>query len=373
MTMASADGWVCLNAADNIVCSARLDNRGLAYGDGFFTTMGVTNGEILWSEYHQQRICSHAQALQLDIDSKALLTTLLRHAQQLSQGILKLIVTRAPQAIRGYGFSADASGRACELWLKSIPMPLVNNQLTDSQLIANQQMRLPNGRMVLIQPPMSTICLTSQIACLPPSLAGLKTLNRLDNVLASGELQRLKALRPNPDDRLSNRLNASFNASSNDDNLGEGLLRDMTGSWVEGTMSNVFYQLSAEKISGQQKSDAQTADEQRLKNQQSLAHSANKAMDNSDHSTTSYLADGQWFTPPLTQSGVAGVMRHVLMDALSKTDRPVITRTLQDEDLPNITRLFFCNAVRGMMPVTRLIIDRQQGYVSLNDKGFIKK
>ncbi|MFP3409152.1 hypothetical protein SB757_31535, partial [Pseudomonas sp. SIMBA_065] len=78
------------------------------------------------------------------------------------------------------------------------------------------QLSLPDGNLVPIQPNASTICLSSQIACLPPSLAGLKSLNRLDNVLASGELQQIKA------EPLASNLAST---------LGEGLLRDMSGQW----------------------------------------------------------------------------------------------------------------------------------------------
>ena len=43
-----------------------------------------------------------------------------------------------------------------------------------------------------------------------------------------------------------------FKAKALEDNIkpsfGEGLLRDMSGQWVEGTMSNVFYQLSQSPV-----------------------------------------------------------------------------------------------------------------------------
>lgn len=95
------DSWVCLHSPDNSVKLANsannvgltLDNRGLTYADGFFTTMGVVDGLILWQDYHHQRLISHGQALQLDIDDQAVLWSLQMHAQQLQQGMLKLIVT----------------------------------------------------------------------------------------------------------------------------------------------------------------------------------------------------------------------------------------------------------------------------------------
>jgi len=295
-----------------VVTTLPLDNRGLAYGDGFFTTMGVIDGRILWSDYHQQRLDSHASALHLDIDSRALLATLYRQAKHLQQGMLKLIVTRAVQDVRGYGYTPSMSGSACEIWLKSSAMPLATAE----------QMSLPGGCLVPVQPVASAICLSSQIACLPPPLAGLKSLNRLDNVLASGELHAIKA---------KAKAKAKALADNIKPNIGEGLLRDMSGQWVEGTMSNVFYQLS----------------------ESPFAKSSNPSH---PQNNGNYLSTGQWYTPSMAQSGVAGVMRQALIDGLSSTEQPAIIRPLQDEDLPQLSQLFFCNALRGIMPMSSLTL-----------------
>ena len=307
----SPNNWICLHPPNTTTDAANiamsLDNRGLAYGDGFFTTMGVIDGQILWLDYHQQRLNSHATALQLQLDSNSLLTMLKMHAKQLQQGMLKLIVTRASQEVRGYGYMPSESGSACEVWLKSSPMSITTAQSLPIAV---------NGQFIPLQPAASAICLSSQIACLPPPLAGLKSLNRLDNVLASGELYAIKAK------ALEDNIKPSF---------GEGLLRDMSGQWVEGTMSNVFYQLS----------------------QSTVAKSSNRPH---SQSNSNYLSAGQWYTPSMVQSGVAGVMRQVIIDELSTTKNPVIIRSLRDEDLPHLSRLFFCNALRGIMPMTSLTL-----------------
>ena len=291
-----------------------LDNRGLAYGDGFFTTMGVIDGQILWLSHHQQRLVSHAEALQLELDSHSVLAVLQPHVEQLQQGMLKLMVIRAVQDVRGYGYVPSVSGSACEIWLKSSAMTVATTE----------QLRLHNSCLIPMQPFSSAMCLSSQLACLPPPLAGLKSLNRLDNVLASGELQGIK-------DQVSE---AKIKQS-----ISEGLLRDMSGRWIEGTMSNVFYQLSKAPLvtSSSEKS--------------SLEKLSTLTKD-----TARYLTTGQWYTPSLVQSGVAGVMRQVLIDALSSTEQPIIVRSLQDEDLSHLSQLFFCNALRGIMPMNRLTL-----------------
>ena len=319
--MPMSSSWFCLHSSENETdithATLSLDSRGLAYGDGFFTTMGVIDGQILWLDYHHQRLISHQKAMQLDVDSHSLITALTRHAQRLQQGMLKLIVVRAAQAVRGYGYTSNASGSACDIWLKSSAMMVK----TDEQLC------LPDGRRTPIQPVNRAICLSAQIACLPPPLAGLKSLNRLDTVLASAELQRIK----------SHLLPSDALHAPSQPNIGEGLLRDMSGCWVEGTMSNVFYQLAGAPVT----------------NPHSLE---SKNTIDTTQGDSNYLMTGQWYTPSLTQSGVAGVMRQVIIDALSNTAYPVIIRPLQDDDLPHLTRLFFCNALRGIMPMSSLTL-----------------
>ncbi len=315
----SPNSWICLHPSNATANAAKLamslDNRGLAYGDGFFTTMGVIDGQILWLDHHQQRLVSHATALQLQLDSDALLTILKMHAKQLQQGMLKLIVTRAAQEVRGYGYTPNTTGSACEIWLKSSSMSIATVQ----------SLSLPDGQFIPLQPAATATCLSSQIACLPPPLAGLKSLNRLDNVLASGELHAIKAK------ALEDNIKPS---------IGEGLLRDMSGHWVEGTMSNVFYQLSDSRLLESPSSEI------------NATVNANKSNTNKDKAN--YLTQGQWYTPSMAQSGVAGVMRQVIIDGLSTSKNPVIIRSLQDEDLPHLSQLFFCNALRGVMPMTSL-------------------
>lgn len=305
------NSWICLHPSNATQTTLSLDNRGLAYGDGFFTTMGVIDGQILWLDYHQQRLVSHAAALQLQLDSQSLLTLLKMHAQQLQQGVLKLIVTRADQEVRGYGYTPNIGGSECEVWLKSSPISITTAQ----------SLPLANNQIIPLQPAASAICLSSQIACLPPTLAGLKSLNRLDNVLASGELSAIKA----------QAIEAKTLAGTIKPSIAEGLLRDMSGQWVEGTMSNVFYQLVGAPI----------------------AKSSNRPH-SQNNSNSNYLTQGQWYTPSMAQSGVAGVMRQVIIDTLSTSKNPVIIRSLQDDDLPHLSQLFFCNALRGIMPMSSL-------------------
>ena len=162
---------------------------------------------------------------------------------------------------------------------------------------------------MLQQSPIIAKCLQSQLASLPEPLAGLKSLNRLDGVMIAGELQRHKQQNPE---------------------LVEGLVADMGGNWVEGVMSNIFYQLKP-------KPDA----------------------------TNSQQTSLNWYTPPIIHSGVRGIMRQVIMDRLASQGVSVQERLLRDADLSQIESMFFCNAVRGVIPVQQLWFQDERFQLSL--------
>nr|WP_312383831.1 MULTISPECIES: aminotransferase class IV [unclassified Moraxella] len=271
-----------------------IDSRVIAYGDGFFTTMAVVAGQINWLSFHLDRIDESAQALQLNLTNADLEAAnlespnhtirayfnsqLANFAKTLNHGMLKLIVCRKNQPIKGYGFCNSEF----DAFIKLMP--------TDKPLAqqANQ---------VIIQPAATAICLTQQIACLPKPLVGLKLLNAQDKVMASHELWQ----------------NQTQNAQMID-----GLVQDVMGHWVEGTFCNVFYQLNHENV---------------------------------------------WYTPPINRSGVKGVMRQVLLAKFAESDRAHKERYLASEELSNITSLFFCNAVRGILPIQALMLPNGQSTV----------
>ena len=64
--------------------------------------------------------------------------------------------------------------------------------------------------------------------------------------------------------------------------------------------------------------------------------------------------DGIISTPELTSAGVAGVMRGRVLELLARDGYKVRERVLLPRDCQDAQALFLCNAVRGIMPVTRL-------------------
>lgn len=321
----SDTGMMALSASENAPSSTAVSDylatasqqiapslRALAYGDGFFTTMGVHNAHLLWPSYHQARLHSHCQTLQLTITPKVeqkLWQQLRQFAATIDHGMIKLIISRPTQDLRGYAYSTLASDNEALIWIgvmKTAPLAQQTAQFLSIKQVSIKQESIKQGsdsqcleQVVLQQSPIIAKFLQSQLASLPEPLAGLKSLNRLDGVMIAGELQRHKQQNPE---------------------LVEGLVSDMNGNWVEGVMSNVFYQLKP-------KPDA----------------------------TNSQQTSLNWYTPPIIHSGVRGIMRQVIMDRLASQDVPVQERLLRDEDLSQIESMFFCNAVRGVIPVQQLL------------------
>jgi 4-amino-4-deoxychorismate lyase len=179
---------VWINGRQRTVLDCR--DRGLQYGDGIFETMRVRRRRIRFLEFHLDRLCEGCRRLDIAGPQRLLLRReLARIAATRGEGILKLMVTRGSGS-RGY----RPSGRErCTRIIALHPLP--------RRLIAEE------SRAVRLR-----VCATP--LAVNARLAGLKTLNRLDCVLARAEWQ--------------------------DTRIWDGLMQDGDGNWVSGTMSNVF-------------------------------------------------------------------------------------------------------------------------------------
>jgi len=169
-----------------------LDDRGLAYGDGVFETVLIHAGEPVWWEAHLQRLARGAAVLGIAVPDPALWHADLRalFAETAgTTGVLKLILTRGGGA-RGYRASTSLSPRRIAL---AAP-------LTDGAA----KLRLAGVRL--------RWCSTRLSA--QPRLAGIKHLNRLEQVLARAEW--------------------------NDPTITEGVMLDFAGRVVCATAGNVF-------------------------------------------------------------------------------------------------------------------------------------
>lgn len=171
--------------------SLAITDRGLHYGDGLFETLEVIQGTPLFLSEHLQRL--HDGCLRLKIPPFA--TQLLRdEVEKLSQNqpaaVIKIMVTRGSG---GRGYRQPEPITASRI-LGVYPYPQYP-----------QHYREDGVAVTLCQHPVS----------INPHLAGIKHLNRLDQVLARAEWQ--------------------------DDLYQEGLMTDSQGFLVEGTMTNLFW------------------------------------------------------------------------------------------------------------------------------------
>jgi branched-chain amino acid aminotransferase len=71
------------------------------------------------------------------------------------------------------------------------------------------------------------------------------------------------------------------------------------------------------------------------------------------HSNVFWVAEGQVFTPPVSDGAVTGVLQNLLLGLLSASGHPVVQRPCQEEDLLRAEEIFLTNAVRGIRPVRR--------------------
>ncbi len=329
----STDSLLSASALHPLALSCQEMPRGMAYGDGFFTTIGVYQGQALWQSYHAARLQTHCQALHLYLPNTledSVWQQVASFAEHIQHGLIKIIVSRQAQSVPGYAHAPELTANQALIWLGVLPSATLAHRHVDivsligqsalsaqcdaGNAAAHTTAQITATRVKLLQQaPISAMCLTARLASMPPPLAGLKTLNRLDSVLLAGELQRHQQAMSLFSTLQTSSASPIASASTI---LSEGLVRDMSGNWVEGVMSNVFYQLHG--------ADATCA---------------------------------TWYTPPIIHSGVNGIMRQVIVDKLASSAAPIQLRALQDKDLHQLSAMFFCNAVRGIIPVRELWLD----------------
>ena len=179
------ESWVDGQPADAL----SLKDRGLAYGDGLFETIAVRDGQPLLLERHLSRLADGCKRLAIAVDPELIRNELLAYATALGDGVLKLILTRG-DSLRGYPPDPTAQARRILQGNPPAAYPAVHGE---------QGVRLfPCTTRLSIQ----------------PLLAGLKHLNRLEQVIARSEWQ--------------------------DTDHAEGLMLDQAGRVIEGVFSNLF-------------------------------------------------------------------------------------------------------------------------------------
>ncbi|MCH4810270.1 aminodeoxychorismate lyase [Vreelandella neptunia] len=173
-----------------------FDDRGLAYGDGLFETVLLRDGgPVLW-RYHTSRLAKGCRRLNIPLPSQAALDATWQGDPTAELEVLKLILTRGSGG-RGYAQPDQVTPRlvsrrtpfqpSAERWQQGVTVRLCDLRLGHQ-----------------------------------PRLAGIKHLNRLENVLARQEWS--------------------------DATIAEGVLADTHGLVVEATSMNVFWQQAGQVL-----------------------------------------------------------------------------------------------------------------------------
>jgi 4-amino-4-deoxychorismate lyase len=179
---------ILINGMEDAAISAA--DRGLAYGDGVFRTIRVQDGHALQWSRHYAKLAADCKALRIPVpELETLNQDVMRISRAHSTCALKIIVTRGVGE-RGY---AHAGVGAPTRILLSAPLPRYPSQC------AELGVRIRLCRLKLAD---------------QPALAGVKHLNRLENVLARAEWT--------------------------DSSIAEGIVRDRAENVIGGTMTNIF-------------------------------------------------------------------------------------------------------------------------------------
>ncbi|MGH8657324.1 MAG: aminodeoxychorismate lyase [Gammaproteobacteria bacterium] len=233
-------------------------DRGLQYGDGLFETLAILDGTPQHWDSHIERLERGCSRLYLPSPQRdGFLADAKRLCQGVKRGVLKIILTRGAG---GRGYRPSSSGSPTRV-VVGFPWP----ELPPQAATEGVTVRLCDTRLGL-----------------NPALAGIKHLNRLEQVLAQREWAE-------PD-------------------IAEGLMRDLEGNVIEGTMSNLFIVL-----------------------------------------------DGRLMTPDLNRCGVAGIMRAFILGTAQELGIEVVIAPLGVADLQRATEAFLCNSLIGLWPLRGVV------------------
>lgn len=163
-----------------------LNDRGLHYGDGLFETMALVDGSVRFLDDHLRRLQLGCERLAISApDEPVLRAEVERATARLRSAVVKLIVTRG---VSGRGYQPDPDATPTRI------VAVYGAPETMKREIAVNWRQTRLGRNA--------------------RLAGLKHLNRLEQVLAQAE--------------------------PHDESIEEGLMLDTEGELVSGAASNVF-------------------------------------------------------------------------------------------------------------------------------------
>ncbi|MBU2571603.1 MAG: aminodeoxychorismate lyase [Gammaproteobacteria bacterium] len=238
-------------------CTIDVSDRGFQYGDGLFETIEINQGRLVFFDRHIRRLNEGCRRLQIPLeDTGNLVAEAENAAKDVDRGVLKIILTRGTG---GRGYRQPDSIKPTRV-ISVYPFPDYPKNYTRNGITAR-------------------VC-TTRLG-LNPALAGIKHLNRLEQILARAEW--------------------------NDPGIQEGLMLDADGNVIEGTMTNLFY-----------------------------------------------VINRQLHTSEILRSGVAGIMREIILELAESNALVLSKRYFGIDELLNADEIFVCNSVIGLWPVTQV-------------------
>ena len=168
-----------------------INDRGFAYGDGVFETILIHGHQPVLINAHLDRLEHGAERLKIPLNRKLLEQEISQRSTDFPvQGVLKIIVSRG---LGGRGYRPVNNNDTTRV-LSFHLMPDYGDQSAEAGV---------------------DVFVCQQRLAIQPSLAGIKHLNRLEQVLASQEWP--------------------------EGNFMEGIMLDMNDNVIEGTRSNIFW------------------------------------------------------------------------------------------------------------------------------------
>ena len=242
-----------------------VSDRAFAYGDGLFTTARIASGKVENVAAHLERLIHGANTLAIDVDLTGLAQRLEVLASNYSLAVLKVLIS-AGEGGRGY------SRVGCE---KGKVVISIHDYPAYYKTWQKHGIRLGIAKTRLGVNPM---------------LAGIKHLNRLEQVMVRQELD-----------------------ARDEDDL---LVSNCLGNIVEVSAGNIFW-LPKRKASHSEETSRET-----------------------------------WYTPSLTMSGVDGLARQQLIQKFSNSHKYAIEIVEQTTLTANaVDGMLVCNSVLGIAPV----------------------
>ena len=174
-----------------------IQDRGLSYGDGVFETILCEKGKPILLAGHIQRLINGCDRLKLTPQDQATVLSEIREVAGQDDCIIKITITRG---VRPRGYAYDRNDTASTRIISKSPiLNIPEEYYTQGVSLRSCEYRLPDN----------------------PFLAGVKHLNRLDQVIARSEWES---------------------------DFQEGIMLDNNGSVIEGTMTNLFIEKSQKWI-----------------------------------------------------------------------------------------------------------------------------